>query len=66
MDAPELALIDGYEWMIDSESFETVARRHRDLDISDFRASRAGMAQREKKRAFARATSVHNVFCLPG
>jgi hypothetical protein len=48
--------------MIDSEGFETVARRHRDIDLSDFPASRAGMTQREKKRAFARATSVQNVF----
>ena len=48
--------------MIDSEGFETVARRHRDIDLSDFPASRAGMTQREKKRAFSRATIVRNVF----
>ena len=34
--------------MFDSEGFEIVARRHRDLDISDFRVSRAGMTQRER------------------
>ena len=38
--------------MIVSEGLETVARRHRVIDLSDFPASRAGMTQREKKRAF--------------
>ena len=48
--------------MIDSEGFETVTRHHRDIDFADFPASRAGMTQREKKRAFHRATTVRNVF----
>ena len=48
--------------MIDSEGFETVARRHREIDLADFPAIRAGMTQREKKRAFTRATTVRNVF----
>ena len=48
--------------MIDSEGFETVPRRQRDIVLTDFPASRAGMTQREKKRAFYRATTVQNVF----
>ena len=47
---------------VDDKGLEKVARRHGALDISHFRASRAGLIQREKKRTFVRATSVQNVF----
>ena len=46
----------------DDDGFEEVLKRHGEPDLSLFRATRAGLTQREKKLALARATSVQNVF----
>ena len=55
-------VVDTLMVTVDDEGFEKVARRYHAVDLSHFRASRAGLTQREKKRVFARATSVQNVF----
>ena len=46
----------------DDDGFEKVLRFHGEPNLLFFRAIRAGLTQREKKRAPARATSVQNVF----